>query len=315
VTKTYYIRSNIQTFEQSNLKSNPSVMKKLLLFTILLGTSFSFFSCEDLDDNPAEPMLIIKFKFDPTQARLNNLGQPTAVAAGHGAQSPIFNTISSHYIELAPNATTQLGTGTILYHAPETTLGGANAIDFSKSKIVAEGESFLEIPLRAIAAGNYQWLRVSLSYQNYQINVRSSGQDYQGTLASFVGFNTYIGTHTIGNAIFQVDGNRAQGYWAFALNNLPYSTSGQAPANATTVPNPIAATSPIPAGSCVVTGQFANPLTITGLEKKNIVLTVSLSTNNSFEWIDLNNDGKYEPSAGENVVDMGLRGLVPSYGN
>jgi len=290
-------------------------MKKLLLFAIILGASFSIFSCEDLDDTPKEPMLIVKFKFDPTQERLNNLGLPTALAAGHGAQSPLFNTISSHYVELAPDATTQLGSGTVLYHAPETTLGGANAIDFSQSKIVAEGETFLEIPLKKIVSGNYQWLRVSLSYQNYQISVRSSGQDYQGTLASFVGFNTYIGSHSIGNTFFQVDGNRAQGYWAFALNDLPYSTSGQAPANATTVPNPIAATSPIPAGSCVVTGKFATPLSITGYEKKNIVVTVSLSTNNSFEWIDLNNDGKYEPAAGETVVDMGLRGLVPSYGN
>lgn len=290
-------------------------MKKLLLFVILLGASFSIFSCEDLDDTPTEPMLIVKFKFDPTQERLNNFGLPTAVAAGHGAQSPIFNTISSHYVELAPDANTQLGFGSVLYHASETTLGGANAIDFSQSKIVAEGETFLEIPLKSIVAGNYQWLRVSLSYQNYQINVRSSGQDYQGTLASFVGFNTYIGSHSIGNTFFQVDGNRAQGYWAFALNDLPYSTSGQAPANATTVPNPIAATSPIPAGSCVVTGKFATPLAITGYEKKNIVVTVSLSTNNSFEWIDLNNDGKYEPAAGETVVDMGLRGLVPSYEN
>ncbi len=290
-------------------------MKKLLLFVIVLGASFSIFSCEDLDDKPTEPMLIVKFKFDPTQERLNNFGLPTALAAGHGAQSPIFNTISSHYVELAPDATTQLGAGTVLYHAPETTLGGANAIDFSQSKIVAEGETFLEIPLKKIVSGNYQWLRVSLSYQNYQISVRSSGQDYQGTLASFVGFNTYIGSHSIGNTFFQVDGNRAQGYWAFALNDLPYSTSGQAPANATTVPNPIAATSPIPAGSCVVTGKFATPLAITGYEKKNIVVTVSLSTNNSFEWIDLNNDGKYEPAAGETVVDMGLRGLVPSYGN
>ena len=290
-------------------------MKKLLLFVIVLGASFSIFSCEDLDDTPTEPMLIVKFKFDPTQERLNNFGVPTALAAGHGAQSPIFNTISSHYVELAPDATTQLGFGNILYHAPETSLGGANAIDFSQSKIVAEGETFIEIPLKKIVSGNYQWLRVSLSYQNYQINVRSSGQDYQGTLASFVGFNTYIGSHSIGNTFFQVDGNRAQGYWAFALNDLPYSTSGQAPANATTVPNPIAATSPIPAGSCVVTGKFATPLAITGYEKKNIVVTVSLSTNNSFEWIDLNNDGKYEPAAGETLVDMGLRGLVPSYGN
>lgn len=288
-------------------------MKKLILVATLLTIGCCFFSCDDKDDTASEPMLIIKFKFDPTQIRLNNLGQPSTVLPGNAAQTPIFNSISAHYIEFAPNALTQLGQGAIVYHAPETTLGGTSAIDFSQSKIVAQDESFLEIPLSQLAAGNYEWLRVSLSYQNYQINLRNSGVDYAGTFASFVGFNTYIGNHSIGNNFFNINANRSQGYWAFALNDFPYSSSGQAPANATTVPNPIAATSPIPAGSCVVTGQFTTPLTITGNESKNVVVTLSLSINNSFEWHEITTDGKYEPAIGENVVDMGLRGLIPSY--
>ena len=104
-----------------------------------------------------------------------------------------------------------------------------------------------------------------------------------------------------------------QGYWAFALNDFPYATSGQAPAGATTVPNPIASTSPIPSGSCVVTGKFLENLVINGNETKDVVVTLSLSINNSFEWQEVTSDGKYEPSIGENVVDMGLRGLIPTY--
>ena len=271
----------------------------------------SLYSCSS--DTSSEPMLIVKFQFDPTQARLNNLGQPSTVAAGNAAQTPIFNLISSHYLELAPTANTQLGQGEILYHAPETTLGGSTAIDFSQSKIVSQGETFLKIPLSQVAAGSYEWIRVSLGYQNYQINVRNAGVDYAGTLASFVGFNTYLTTFDIDNSTFPVNGNRAQGYWAFALNDFPYSTSGQAPAGATTVPNPIAATSPIPSGSCVVTGRFASNLVIDGTETNDVVITLSLSSNNSFEWQDTNPDGKYEPNASESVVDMGLRGLVPTY--
>ena len=194
-------------------------MRKIFCIVLILAAIVPFISCSN--DSPDEPMLIVKFQFDPTQARLNNLGQPSTVAAGNAAQSPLFNTISSHYIELAPNANTQLGTGTVIYHAPETTVGGGNAIDFSKSKIVSQGETFLKIPLSQVAAGSYEWMRVSISYQNYQINVRSAGVDYAGTLASFVGFNTYLGTFNIGNAIFPVNGNRAQGYWAFALNDNP----------------------------------------------------------------------------------------------
>ncbi|WP_297508020.1 hypothetical protein [Flavobacterium sp.] len=287
-------------------------MKKLIALVVAVLLFLPFYSCEK-EETPNTHYLILKFKFDPTQERLNNLGQIASVPTGHAAQSPVFNTISSHYVELAPTANTQLGQGTILYHAPETIAGGANAIDFNQAKVVAEDEVFLKIPLKQVAAGSYQWMRVSLSYQNYRIAVRHSGADYLGTLASFVGFKTYITNHSIGNNFFTVNGNRAQGYWAFALNDFPYSSSGQAPEGATTVPNPLAATSPIPAGSCVVTGQFAVPLQISGNETNDVVVTMSLSTNQSFEWIDTTPDGKYEPSAGESVVDMGLRGLIPTY--
>ena len=216
-------------------------------------------------------------------------------------------------MELAPNALTQLGDGDVLYHAPETTAGGSSAIDFSQSKIVSEGETFLKIPLSQVTAGTYQWMRVSLSYQNYQISVRNAGVDYTGTLASFVGFNTYITSFNIGNNIFPVNANRAQGYWAFGLNDQPYSASGQAQPGATTVPNPLSATSPIPAGSCVVTGSFPTSLVIDGNETNDVVITLSLSINHSFEWHEVTADGKYEPSIGEDVTDMGLRGLIPTY--
>lgn len=283
---------------------------------ILLALSFLSFSCSDEDDNLAvaeEPQLIIKFKFDPTQVRLNNLGQPSTVSAGNAAQSPVFNSISAHYLEFTPNALTQVGQGAILYSGPSTTLGGANAIDFSQTKIVGEGEAFLSIPLKNLPTGSYEYVRVSLSYQNFNINVRTSGSDYVGTLASFVGYNNYITTHSINGNPFVVNDDKLQGYWAFGIPSVGFYTSGQTAAGATTVPNPLAATSPIPAGSCLVTGKFANNFVVTGNETKNVEVQLSLSINNSFEWSEVNADGKFEPSAGENVVDMGLRGLVPSY--
>lgn len=283
---------------------------KYVLFGFL--AALSFFSCQK-DDVVTKPNLIIKFKFDPNQIRLNNLGQPAIIPTGNAAQTPVFNSISAHYFELAPNAFTQLGQGTVLYHAPETMTGGSTAIDFSQSIIVSEDEVFLSIPLSQVTQGSYEWVRVSLSYQNFDVAIRNAGNDYTGTFASFVGFNNYVTTHTIGNNSFPVNGNRAQGYWAFALNGFPYATSGQAPAGATTVPNPLASTSPIPAGSCVVTGKFVNNLIINGSETKDVVVTLSLSINKSIEWTEVNSDGKYEPSIGENIVDMGLRGLIPSH--
>jgi hypothetical protein len=229
--------------------------------------------------------------------------------AGHAGQSPRFNKISTHYIELAPEATTQLGSGIVLFKNEETTQGGDKAIDFSKSVITKEGEVFLSLPIEKIPPGTYHYLRVSLAYQNYDIDVLANGINLNGTIASFVGYNSYITSYAVKDQMVSVNANKKQGYWAF---ESPFGvTQGQAPEGATTVPNPLAATSPIPAGSCVVTGQFASPLIITGKENQDVDIILSLSINKSFEWIEVTPDGKFEPLAGEAVVDMGLRGLIP----
>jgi hypothetical protein len=281
-----------------------------------------------------DPQLIFVFDFDSTQARLNNLGFDTPMPSGHAGQSPKMNKMSAHYLELAQSAFTALGSGKVLYHAPETSVGGETAIDFSKAVLVGKNQAFLTVPLKNITAGEYEYLRVSLGYQNYDVkfhydsvhNVPGVGnvhvqQDFPATVASFVGYNTYLTSYKIKNQNVVVNANKKQGYWGFetsgtitALGNYPFSfyDTGESPAGATTVVNPINSSSPIPAGSCVVTGAFnGGKLKITGQEKKSITIRVSLSTNKSFEWVDLNGNGKWEPAKGENIVDMGLRGLIP----
>jgi hypothetical protein len=257
----------------------------------------------------AQPRLIFKFKFDSTQTRLDNLGQPATLPSNHGAQCPVFNFMSAHYIEMTTSAMTALGGGAVLYHAPETNAGGPTAIDFDSARVVAEGQEFYSIPLSSVAAGSYHYLRVSLAYQNYDVKVRANSINFTGTLASFIGYNTYIRTYSPNTVPVAVNANKAQGYWAFEA--FSQVTQGQAPAGATTVPNPIFATSPIPQGSCLVTGQFASPLIITGNETQDVIVTVSLSTNQSFEWVEHSTPGLYEPLNGDTVVDMGIRGLLP----
>jgi hypothetical protein len=286
-----------------------NVMNNKLLLAFLISISTLLCSCkkDENENSDAEPRLIFKFKFDSTQTRLDNLGNPSALPSGHGAQSPRFNKMSAHYIEMTPTQFTALGAGTILYHAPETTIGGATAIDFSQSNPVGNNEVFFSIPMKDVAAGTYEWLRVSLAYQNYDINLRYNSSDMRGTIASFIGFNTYVSNFQIKDSTIAVNANKAQGFWAF---ETIYNTSqGQAPAGATTVPNPLFATSPIPQGSCLVTGDFDTPLSITGNETEDIVVTVSLSTNNSFEWIENSTPDFFEPAAGDAVVDMGIRGM------
>ena len=285
-------------------------MKILNLLLIVCVVTVSSCASDADDTTPAEPQLIIKLKFDPTQARLNNLGQPSTIPAGNAAQSPTIRRMSANYIEFAPSPTTLLGQGEIIFTGPETTSGGNNAINFQSATFAGNDEVFLSIPLSEVANGNYDWVRVSLAYQEGDINFKAAnGNDYSGTLASFVGYNTYITSFNLNGSTFNVNANRLQGFWAFEA--LGFASQGQAPEGATTVPNPLFNSSPIPQGSCVVTGQFANGLAMTGNETQDVVVTLSFSINNSFEWTEVNFDGKYEPTAGEQVVDMGLRGLIP----
>jgi hypothetical protein len=286
-------------------------MSKNLFLSGCLAALALFSACSKKENSSEQKgaKLIFKYKFDPNQERLGNAGQAVTVPAGNAAQSPAFRLMSSHYLELSPNAFTALGEGAVLYRHQETDKGGEAAIDFASAKLAADGEVFFEVPLKDVPAGKYEYLRVSLAYQNYDIRFSALGQELTGTVASFIGFNSYITSYKIKDSTLQVNGNRKQGYWA--LETQYKVVGGQAPAGATTVPNPIFASSPVPAGSCVVTGPFNTPLEITGKEKQDIVVTVSLSVNNSFEWKDTNGNGKYDPLEGEAVVDMGVRGLKP----
>jgi hypothetical protein len=228
--------------------------------------------------------------------------------------------MAAHYIELATGDLTPLGAGQVLYIAPETNAGGSTAIDFSKSSVVGQNETFFSIPLNLVPSGSYKWLRVSLAYQNYDIRFKSGSYQGIGTIASFIGYNTYISKYKIKTAEISVNNDKLQGYWGFE-STIPflgvYTTTGQAPAGATTVVNPLAATSPIPAGSCVVTGFFVDNnnqsknLIIDGSHTEDIVITVSLSTNRSFEWQENSSDNLFDPTEGDIVVDMGVRGMIP----
>lgn len=292
-------------------------MKKWILpLTIILAFAACKKDEEENNENvpatPDGPQLIFRFAFDEEQPRLDNLGNPSVMPEGHAAQTPRFNEISANYIELSPNAMTMLGQGEVVYVGDETEAGGETAIDIDQSHFVTEGEDFFKIPLAQVAAGNYSFIRVSLSYQNFDVDYRAQGFDLEGTLASFIGYNNYITSYTIKTQEVTVNDNRLQGYWGFeTINGI--TTTGQAPAGATTVVNPLWATSPVPEGSCVVTGEFPENLVITGNETEDIVVTLSLSVNDSFEWVEVNENGIWEPQEGENVVDMGVRGMMPTF--
>ncbi len=285
---------------------------KPFLYVLASCLCFSTFNSCKSDEDSSENATKLNFtiKFDPTQERLDNLGQPATIPADHAALSPNAQKMSIHYIELAPSPFTPIGEGEIVYMGEETTLGGEKAIYHDNAILKGNNETFFSLPLKNVTPGSYTWIRVSLAYQEGTIQfLANNGTSYNGTLASFVGYNTYISDFDLNGTKITVNDNKKQGFWGFETLNT--TIQGQAPEGATTVPNPLFESSPIPQGSCIVTGEFENEFIVTGNEDQDVTITLSFSTNNSFEWTEVNYDGMYEPSAGEVVVDMGLRGLIP----
>jgi hypothetical protein len=318
----------IRSFQRNkNTQTKQHNMQKTLLMgaTVL---ALGFAACKK-NEASTDADLHFRVHFDATQERLNNIGQPSPLPAGHAAQTPDFKQMSIHYIELAPNALTALGKGAIVYKAEENTTGGSTAVDFDKAAKAGQDEVLATISLRDVAPGTYEWVRASVTYQNYDVkfNIRNVPvvgdlNQQSGTIASFVGFNTYITSITPRTMKLDVNDDKRQGFWAFETNlSAPYSTynslrSGSAPEGSTTVVNPLFASSPIPAGSCVVTGKLVEPLVVTGTEKEDVTVRLSFSINQSFEWMDPNGNNQLDiyadnPANSEQIVDMGLRGLIP----
>lgn len=276
-----------------------------------------------------------RVKFDGLQERLDNTGFPVAVGSGRAAQTPLMNQIGIQQVELTSNNTTLLGKGLVLLSTPLTTAGGEEAADFSQILMAKEGETFLTVPMKNFPVGRYEWARVSVAYQNFDVlfnmyNVPFVGTffDQRGTLASFLGQNTYVTPYKVWSKQDNIKGNIKQGYWCYETKLVPsYASndkmfSGYSPSGMTTAVNMMSTTVPNPIGSGIITGKFDTPLSITGSETQDIYITLSFSVNRSFEWeetIERNGKWDYNSQANtgqpsiERVLDAGLRGLKASY--
>jgi len=290
-------------------------MKRLFILPMVV---LAFFACkkESKQQHAQDegPQLIFKVKLDSTQQRLDQFGQPQEISAGNAAQNPRFNWIALHSIELVPNEYTPFEQGDMIYFADYVMEGGMKSIVFDKLKQVKNGEIVFKIPIKDVVPGTYKYIRSSVACQNYDFDFQANNFNMVGTISSFVGHMTYITSYKIKSQTVNVNASKMQGYYGVEIPAIPPYYSGeviQGQTPSTTVVNPISQTSPLPSGSCTVTGTFPQPFTITGNEKNDVVIDLSFSINKSFEWKDPDGNGIYNPLDGDTVVDMGLRGLIP----
>lgn len=252
------------------------------------------------------------------------MGFPDTVAAGNAAQNPDMKGFAIQRVELAEDALTAYDAGQVIYLGPTTTLGGAEAYDFA-AEVISDGSTpFLTVDMSTIAPGTYHYIRTSVSYLLFDVvfnllNVPFMGNvtGQKGRLASFVGENTYITTVSPISLSVTVNANKLQGFWVFETDlsgpMANYNTIHSGDAPGITVVNPISSTSPVPAGSCVVTGELIPPLVVKSPQLDDVHILLSYSVNNSYEWNDnMVVNGEWDVDVAgitEQIVDMGVRGL------
>ncbi|HQQ93279.1 MAG TPA: hypothetical protein PLQ93_01890 [Bacteroidia bacterium] len=268
--------------------------------------------------------LIFRLNFDSSLTRLNSLGQPGAVSGNLGAQSPIVKRAIINYIELMPESNSEPGKGVLLYSSPETSCGGLLASNFCEGISVRNHEVVFSHSFQNISPGTYKWLRISVLYTELDLGVHSvSSGNTRASFGGFCGNRTYLSQLSLAGSVLTPSlggtGNRNMGYWIYRSEvlGLEQKFDGQLSAITQVNPDPAFQNG---MGQSYTCGEFYNlgsnspkPLTITGTENQDHEISLDISTNKSFEWIEKTYDGRFQPEIGEQVVDFGLRGLRPRH--
>src|SRR5690554_2047234 len=165
------------------------MLYRLILITIV---SFLIISCKKEVENVVEdeinnmeiipgstfqeddgPRLYFRLVLDPNQERLDIFGQPEVMPSNHSAINPVMEGFAIHTIELVPNAYTAFGAGEMVYYAPM--LAANHAVIFDSLQVVQTGDIVYSIPISQVEPGTYEYSRVSVAYQNYDVPFRAYG--------------------------------------------------------------------------------------------------------------------------------------------
>ncbi|MEO8085643.1 MAG: hypothetical protein ABI763_02420 [Bacteroidota bacterium] len=242
---------------------------------------------------PEETNLRIVIEFDSTQERLDNNGEPAPIAMGHQAQSTNFNSIYIKAIKFLKDSSGGYDSGADIYYNPDLWLASnGTTIDNSISA--------------ANALGAYNWIRVYFYQQKYQIKFKANGNEYLGTLLSFLWPENDGSQYLINDSTILNDSIIPQGSYYLELTGLSSILHSEITTQITQ-PNSLHYSWPSPANLYVVTCPISPSLVLNRPDSKTI--TISISTNKCFEWIENSDPAFFEPFNGDTIVDFGVRGI------
>jgi hypothetical protein len=322
----------------------PKSVRNALSLLLICLASFTPWSCNDDGGGSLfDPFLRLRVNFDTQGERFDANGELAEVPEGRAAYTPEMRELRISSIELVPDENTPVGQGVMLYEAATRVVFGEEITELDQTISTAGGIVANRFNFQDIPAGTYPYVRVGLASAKYQLNydlhyhVKDSTDtdsippdftvpveltQLSGGMAVLYS-DAWVNTLTPFNITLDINQQKRQGYYAFEtsftssfeLGNNVYVDSlfNTIP----TLPNPISATAPTPESSGIITGVFDTPLEVTGQESEDVLVDLTFSTNQAFEWVDPNNDGRWDvwilAETWERISDFGLRSLEASW--
>jgi hypothetical protein len=269
-------------------------LKELLILFIILTSS----CCKTEDQSPENRYpeftnLRVVIQFDSTQERLDNYGNIAPIPVGHAAQSPTNNSVLIKAIKFLKDSTSGYDSGTEVYYNSDNSL--------------ASGASYYDTQISSPdAPGTFKFIRIYFYHQKFNINFRQNGNLHSGRVLSFLWPFDFNYSYQIQDSTILTDSVTEKGEWYLESSDLPSILHGTVPYSPTG-PNVLFYSYGVPIQQYIVTCPISPNLFLDRPDSKTI--TISISTNHSFEWIEHSDPAFFEPFNGDTIVDLGIRGI------
>jgi len=255
--------------------------------------------------NPVFSTLNFSFKFDSLQDRLDNSGMLSSIPGNHRALSPKNPGFRIGYIELLSDPSTPAGYGVRIFGTGQV----SNSFDTGYpccQGVIDENENFSTPYLALQDPTTFNWMRIYFTYTHFDIDYKINGSPYETSVSGFLAEKSLTYYFEIRDSVYSEYSTKINGEWYLEADTPGYGVVLHGSAF-TASPNILYNTVPTPSNSCVVTCAIDPPLFFDHPDNKTI--TISLSTNKSFEWIENSDPDFFEPFNGDTIYDFGIRGI------
>ena len=226
---------------------------------------------------------------DSTQVRLDSNANPSIIPPGHGSLSPSFNFLQVNGLSLL-NASDSSDVSTVY---PSKEIHGSSGT-FEGSFHYNGG------PM------TFNFLRIYFSFQNFEVQCLTGGNLMNVNVLSFMSLGYYPYTSFVIHDSIVPHPIQNRGEWFMEIDSTGFGVVLHGQTSMITEPDFLNENYYGQVQDYALTCPINPPITFTG--DQHHTLSISISSNKCFEWIEHSTPGIFEPLDGDTIYDFGLRG-------